>query len=128
MNLSDTDAEAVVSTLYEKRCSGSDDLDLITWLSNKYRIGKSESRMLHDDFYRGFQQGADSVIPVIDGKATEPAEPIHGSTVYIAAYRLGQRSFTDEFARALDRHQPRGCLPVLCFLFLLLVASMMRLV
>lgn len=120
MDLSDSDAEALVTTLQDKRRSGANDLELITWLSNKYRIGQSESRPLYDDFYRGFQQGADSVIPVIDGRAAEPAGPTVGNSVYRAAYRLGQWSFTEEYARSIARHQPRGCLGLVGLVFLLL--------
>ena len=109
MQVTQSDADALVSDLQHKRCSGADDLELITWLSNRFRIGKSESRSLYDDFYRGFQQGADSVIPVIDGKAAEPDGPVGGSTVYRSAYHLGQRSFSDQYARSLERHRPRGC-------------------
>jgi hypothetical protein len=120
MDLSDSDAEALVAALQNKRRSGSDDLELITWLSNKYRIGQSESRPLYDDFYRGFQQGADSVMPVIEGKAAEPVGPTGGSAVYRAAYRLGQGSFAGEYARSLARRRPRGCLVVVALVFLLL--------
>jgi hypothetical protein len=116
MDLSDAEAEALVAALQEKRRSGADDLELITWLSNEYRIGQCESRPLYDDFYRGFQQGADSVIPVIDGKAAEPTGPAGGSAVYRAAYRLGQGSFTAAYARSLDRRPRRGCLGAACLL------------
>jgi GNAT superfamily N-acetyltransferase len=124
MDLSESDAQALVTTLQDQRVAGSDDLELITWLSNKFRVGKSESRQLHDDFYRGFQHGADSVMPVIDGKTAEPAGPASGSAVYRAAYHLGQKSFTGEFARSLERNRPRGCLPAMCLLFLFLLVAL----
>jgi hypothetical protein len=107
MDLSQSDADALVLELRDRRVSGADDLELTTWLSNRYRVGKPASRSLYDDFIRGFQQGADSVIAFLDGKVPEPAEAASGSTVYRAAYCLGQRSFSEEFVRSLERHRPR---------------------
>ena len=123
MNLTVADAEELVSELHAKRCSGADDLELITWLCNRFRIPKSESRALYDDFIIGFQRGADSVIPFIDGKVDEPVGPDSEGTIFCAAYCLGQRSFTEEFARSLKRNRPRGCLRSLLFGILLSILA-----
>jgi hypothetical protein len=117
VELSESEARELVRTLQNKRCAGSDDLELMTWLSNRFRIGQKKSRPMYDDFYRGFQHGADSVLQVIDGKATEAIAPGGGSAIYRAAYELGQQCFSAEYARSLERHKPRGCLPLLCLGF-----------
>jgi hypothetical protein len=113
MQLSDAEADDLVRELQAKRCGGDDDSTLITWLSNRFRIGKNDARALHDSFYRGFQDGADSVVEVIDRKADEPRAPSSADTLYCAAYRLGQTSFAREYDQSLRRHQPRGCLSVI---------------
>ncbi len=96
MELSDTEAQGLVTTLQQKRCAGDDDLSLITWLSNRFRIGKYEARVLHDSFYRGFQKGADSVIELIDGKTDEPSPPAITDKVFDLRSRRW-RSFCQSF-------------------------------
>jgi hypothetical protein len=116
MNLSDSQAQELAATLQQKRCTGSDDVALVTWLSNHFRIGKNESRALYDTFYTAFQKGADAAMAFIDGKTDQPQLPASADSLYRAAYRVGYDSFTAEFENARRRHRPSGCLTTLLIL------------
>jgi len=60
--LTTDEARELVADLQQRRCGGDDDLTLITYLCNRYRIGKNDARQIYESFYRGFQHGADGVL------------------------------------------------------------------
>ena len=85
------EAHELVTDLQQRRCSGDDDLALITYLCNRYRISKNDARAIYDSFYCGFQHGADAVLD-IDSQVKPRPET---DTVFWAASQMSVRFVQD---------------------------------
>jgi hypothetical protein len=108
MQQTDPEAAALVDELQRRRVAGSDDLDLITYLCNRYRIAKPTARDLYDCFYHGFRDGADSNF---DSTKTLEAGAARGP-VYHHAFLLGRVSFQRERAKRMAGTRRAGCVGV----------------
>jgi hypothetical protein len=120
MQLSDEEARQLSNELQDKRIAGEDDLALVTFISNRYRINKNDARAIYDNFDRGFKEGANAAMNADKTGGAEADPPINTDSVFRAAWRVGSRCFKLDLAtaraRKAERKEPTG-LQVAGFIF-----------
>jgi hypothetical protein len=93
-HLTPEDARDLATELQARRRHGEAGDDLVTYISNRYRVKKNEARVAYESYCRGWQHGISSVVSENQPLAGPSDEPL-----YRAAFELSTRAALEELVQ-----------------------------